>query len=144
MPDLMNLLIVAAVAFGVPFALGLVPRLRLPAVALEIMAGILVGPSVLGWVTLDEPLRVFSLVGLAFLLLIAGIEVDFDRLRGRTLGLALAGFAGSFALALVAGYLLKAGGLVRSPLLIAIALSATGLGIVIPILKDAGEIETAF
>ena len=90
MPDLTNLLIVAAVAFGVPFTLGLVPRLRLPAVALEIVAGILIGPSVLGWVTVDGPLRVFSLVGLSFLLLIAGLEVDFDRLRGRTLELALA------------------------------------------------------
>src|SRR5205823_10901268 len=144
MPDLMNLLIVAAVAFGVPFSIGLVPKLRLPAVALEIVAGILIGPSVLGWVTLDDPLRVFSLVGLSFLLLIAGLEVDFDRLRGRTLELALLGFGVSFALALAAGYLLRAGGLVKSPLLIAIALSATGLGIVIPILKDAGEIETAF
>jgi Kef-type K+ transport system membrane component KefB len=144
MPDLMNLLIVAAVAFGVPFCLGLVPRLRLPAVALEIVAGIVVGPSVLGWVTVDEPLQVFALVGLSFLLLIAGLEVDFDRLRGRTLELALVGFGISFGLALAAGYLLEAGGLVKSPLLIAIAFSATGLGIVIPILKDAGEVETMF
>src|SRR5689334_17291281 len=144
MSDLTNALIVAALAFGVPFALGLAPRLRLPAVALEIVAGILVGPSVLGWVTVDEPLQVFSLVGLSFLLLIAGLEVDFDRLRGRTLELALLGFGVSFALAIAAGYILKAGGLVKSPLLIAIALSATGLGIIIPILKDAGEIESRF
>jgi Kef-type K+ transport system membrane component KefB len=144
MPDLMNVLIVAALAFGVPFALGLVPQLRLASVALEIVAGIVVGPSVLGWVTVDEPLRVFALVGLSFLLLVAGLEVDFDRLRGRTLELALGGFAVSFGLALAAGYLLGAGGLVKSPLLIAIALSATGLGIVIPILKDAGEIESRF
>jgi len=144
MPDLMNVLIVAALAFAVPFTLGLVPGLRLPAVALEIVAGIVIGPSVLGWVTVDGPLRVFSLVGLSFLLLIAGLEVDFDRLRGRTLQLALAGFGLSFGLALAAGYLLKAGSLVKSPLLVAIALSATGLGIVIPILKDAGEIETTF
>jgi Kef-type K+ transport system membrane component KefB len=144
MPDLMNLLIVAAVAFGVPFSLGLAPRLRLPAVALEIFAGIIIGPSVLGWVTIDEPLQVFSLVGLSFLLLIAGLEVDFDRLRGKTLELALIGFGISFGLALAAGYLLKAGNLVKSPLLIAIALSATGLGIIIPILKDAGEIDSMF
>jgi len=143
-PSLMNLLIVAAVAFGVPFAVGLVPWLRLPTVALEILAGIVVGPPVFGWVTVDEPLRIFSLVGLAFLLLVAGLEIDFDRLRGRALGLALTGFGSSFALAIAAGYILKAGGLVKSPLLIAIALSATGLGIVIPILKDAGEVESRF
>jgi Kef-type K+ transport system membrane component KefB len=140
----MNLLIVAAVAFGVPFALGLVPGVRLPAVALEIVAGIVIGPSVLGWVTTDEPLRIFALVGLAFLLLIAGIEIDFDHLRGRPLVLALVGYGVSFGVAIVAGYILKGGGLVKSPLLIAIALSATGLGIIIPILKDAGEIGSRF
>jgi len=144
MDSLAGLLIVAVVAFGVPLGLGLVPRLRLPAVALEILAGILIGPSVLGWVDVDEPIRIFSTVGLAFLLLIAGLEVDFDRLRGRTLHLALAGYGVSFGIALAAGFLLKAGNLVKSPLLIAIAVSATALGIVIPILKDAREIETMF
>src|SRR5215472_12738244 len=133
MPSLTGLLIVAAVAFAVPFALGLFPKLRLPGVALEIVAGIIIGPSVLGWVTVDEPIQIFSLVGLAFLLLIAGLEVDFDRLRGRTLKLAIVGFGLSFGIALLAGFLLKEGGLVKSPLLIGIALSATALGIVIPI-----------
>jgi Kef-type K+ transport system membrane component KefB len=144
MPSFTGLLIVAAVAFAVPFALGLFPRLRLPGVALEIVAGIVIGPSVLGWVTVDEPIQIFSLVGLAFLLLIAGLEVDFDRLRGRTLKLAIVGFGLSFGIALLAGFLLKEGGLVKSPLLIGIALSATALGIVIPILKDAGEIDSMF
>lgn len=144
MPELTNLTVVAALAFGVPFVLGLVPRLRLPGVALEILAGIVIGPSVLGWVTVDDPIAIFSLVGLAFLLLIAGLEVDFDRLRGRTLALALVGFGISFGIAVIAGFLLKAGDLVKSPLLMAIALSATGLGIIIPILKDAGEVESMF
>lgn len=39
-----NLLIVVVVAFAAPFALGLAPRLRLPAVVLEIVAGIAMGP----------------------------------------------------------------------------------------------------
>src|SRR5881275_3108475 len=112
MPDLTNLTIVAALAFGVPLVLGLFPRLRLPGVALEIVAGIVIGPSVLGWVTIDDPITIFSLVGLAFLLFIAGLEVDFDRLRGRTLVLALVGFGVSFGVALIAGFLLKTGGLV--------------------------------
>src|SRR5262249_32132441 len=53
------------------------------------------------------------------------------------------GFALSFVLALLVGFALDAAGLVRSPLLIAIILSATGVGIILPILKDAGETETA-
>jgi Kef-type K+ transport system membrane component KefB len=85
-----------------------------------------------------------SLIGLAFLLLLAGLEIDFERLRGRLLRLTAAGYAISFALALAVGYLLKAGDLVRSPLLVAIILSATGLGVILPILKDAGETSTSF
>ena len=53
MPSFASLLIIAAVAFGAPFLLGLFPRVRLPAVVLEILAGIVVGPSGLGWVHVD-------------------------------------------------------------------------------------------
>jgi Kef-type K+ transport system membrane component KefB len=135
--------VVAAVAVLAP----LVPRLtglRLPALVLEILLGVVVGPQVLGWAHVDEPVRVLSLVGLAFLLLLAGLEIDFNRLRGRILRSTGLGFAVSFALALLVGYGLRAADLVRSPLLIAIVLSATGLGIILPILKDAGETSTSF
>jgi Kef-type K+ transport system membrane component KefB len=135
---------VAAVAFAAPFALGLVPRLRLPAVVLEIVLGIVIGPSVLGWATADEPVTIMSLIGLSFLLLIAGLEVDYDRLRGRLLEVAGLGFVVSFALGLLAGFSLDAAGVVGSPLLIAIMLSATGLGIVIAVLKDAGAVGSPF
>src|SRR5262249_43497326 len=64
--------------------------------------------------------------------------------RGRLLRVTSVGFAVSFGLALLIGLGLHAGGLVKSPLLIGIALSATSLGIVIPILKDAGQIATPF
>jgi Kef-type K+ transport system membrane component KefB len=135
--------IVAAVAVLAPLTLGL-SGLRLPAIVLEILLGIVVGPQVLGWAQVDEPVTVLSRLGLAFLLLLAGLEIDFARLRGRLLRVTSFGFAVSFALAVVVGYALRAGGLVRSPLLIAIILSATGLGIVLPILKDAGETATPF
>src|ERR671934_1628572 len=135
--------IVAAVAVAAPLALGLT-RLRLPAIVLEILLGIVVGPQALGWAKADEPVRVLGLVGLAFLLLLAGLEIDFTRLRGRLLRLTSAGYALSFAIALVIGLLLRAGDLVRSPLLVAIILSATGLGIILPILKDAGQTAMPF
>ena len=54
MPTFDNLLIVAAVAFAAPFLLGLRPSLRLPSVVLEIIAGIVVGPSVLGLAEVDQ------------------------------------------------------------------------------------------
>jgi Kef-type K+ transport system membrane component KefB len=136
--------IVAAVAFAAPLALGLAPALRLPSVVLELVAGIVVGPSVLGWVKVDEPVEVLSLLGLAFLLLLAGLEVEFEMLRGALLRLTALGFALSFAIALALGLVLDAAGVTGSPLLIAIMLSATSLGVVIPVLKDSGEAATPF
>src|SRR5437773_11692743 len=87
-----GVLLVAAVAFASPFVLGLAPRLRLPSVVLEIVAGIVIGPSVLGWVSIDEPLQVLSLIGLSFLLFLAGLEIEFEHLRGRVLRLAFGGW----------------------------------------------------
>ncbi len=139
-----QLVIVAAIAFLVPLLLGLVPGLRLPAVVLEIGAGILVGPSVLGWVRIDPAIQALSLLGLAFLLLLAGLEVDFERLRGRLLVSTTSGFALSLGLAGILSLGLAAVGLVEAPLFLAIVLSATALGVVLPVLKDAGESETDF
>jgi Kef-type K+ transport system membrane component KefB len=139
-----DLLIVVAVAFAAPFALGLFPRLRLPSVVLEIIAGIVIGPSVLGLVEVDQSIEVVALIGLAFVLFLAGLEIEFDKLRGQALRLTAAGFALSFALALVVGIGLGAVGLVETPLLVAIILCATSLGVLIPVLKDAGEISTTF
>jgi len=133
-----GLLGVALIAFGAPLLLGLAPRLRVPAVVLEIVAGIVVGPSVLGWIRVDLPIAVLSTLGLTFLLFLAGMEIDFDRLRGRPLQLAAAGLLLSFVLALAAGYASQFLGLVRSPLFLAIILVATSLGLVLPVLKDAG------
>ena len=139
MPSFSGLLILTAVAFGAPFVLGLFPRARLPAVVLEIVAGIVVGPSLLGWVHVDQTIAVISTLGLAFLLFLAGLEIDFGRLRGRVLTLTALGFAVSFAIAVIVGFGLQAAGLVDAPLLVAITLSATSLGVLIPVLKDAGE-----
>src|SRR5256885_9068093 len=139
-----GLAIVAAAALAAPLALGLFPRIRLPAVVLEIVLGIVIGPEVLGWVSIDTPIQVLSLLGLAFLLFLAGLEVEHERFRGRLLRLTALGYAISFGLALLIGLGLHAGGLVKSPLLIGIALSATTLGIVIPVLKAAGQVATPF
>jgi Kef-type K+ transport system membrane component KefB len=144
MPSLTNLLIVSVVAFAAPFVLGLFPRLRLPSVVLEIVAGIVVGPSVLGIVEADQAIAVVALIGLTFVLFLAGLEIDFGRLRGPVLRLAALGFVLSFGVAVVVSLGLDAAGLVDTPLLVAIILCATSLGVLVPILKDAGEISSAF
>src|SRR5512133_2266473 len=141
MPAFDNLLIVVAVAFAAPLLLGFFPSVKLPSVVLEIIAGILIGPSVLGIVELDQSI---SVLGLAFLLFLAGLEIEFDKLRGPVLRLTAIGFGVSFMIALIAALLLKALGLIETPLLVAIILCATSLGVLIPVLKDAGEISSTF
>lgn len=138
-----SIAVIAGVALVAPLAINLL-GLRLPAIVVEILLGIVVGPQVLGWASNDEPVQVLSLIGLAFLLLLAGLEIDFERLRGRLLRITGIGYLVSFGLAVVVGYALRAADLVKSPLLVAIILSATGLGVILPILKDAGQTTTPF
>lgn len=136
----MGILIVAAVAFVVPFCLGLVPALRIPSVVLEIVTGIVIGPAVLGLVAVDEPLRFLALIGLSFLLFLAGMEIDLGRvLHGGALRSAGVGFLLTLVVALGIASMLGAAGLISAPLLVAIMLSATSLGIVVPVLADSGH-----
>src|ERR687890_583479 len=143
MPEisLTGVLVVAAVAFAVPLLLALFPSLRLPSVVAEIVVGIVIGPAVLGLVDVDLPLQVLALIGLAFLLFLAGLEIDLERLRGPVLRTAALGYVLTLALGLAVGLAFGAVDWVKSPLLIAIALSATSLGLVVPVLKDAGQVD---
>ena len=114
-----NLLIVVTVGLFAPLALGFFPRFRLPAIVLELVLGIVIGPSGLGWARPDLPVSILNLIGLAFLLFLSGMEIDVQRLRGRIFKLTAIGFALSFAIAIALGLALKAGGFVRSPLFVA-------------------------
>jgi len=136
-----NLLAVSVLAALAPLVLGYLPRLRLPAVVLEIVAGVVVGPSGLGWVEVDLPVQILALVGLAFLLFLAGLELDVAALRGSVLRLAGLSYLATLVLGVAVGGALAAAGLVASPLLLAVALSATALGLVVPVLKDAGRLD---
>jgi Kef-type K+ transport system membrane component KefB len=138
-----SILIVAAVAVMAPVLVNLRPSVRLPAVAAEILIGVIVGPSGFGWLELDLPVVVLSLLGLAFLLFLAGLEIDPARLRGRigTIGL---GFVASLVLAVGCAFALQLIETTKNPLFVAIVLASTSLGLVVPVLRDAGEVETGF
>lgn len=56
-------------------------RLPVPEIVLQIVLGITIGPQVLDWAHVDASVRVLSLLGMAFQLLLSGIEIDFDRLH---------------------------------------------------------------
>src|ERR1700758_1648805 len=102
MPDVSftNLLVVATVAVLAPLTVGFAPRLRVPAVVLEIIGGIIIGPSGFGRVHVCPPVQILALFGLAFLLFLAGLEIDVHQLRGRLLRFAVLGYL----VGLVLGY----------------------------------------
>jgi Kef-type K+ transport system membrane component KefB len=141
-PGFDNLFLVALVALLAPLVVAAVPGLRVPAVVVEILAGVILGPDVLGVVDADLAVQVLSVIGLSFLLFTVGLELDVRTLRGTALRLAVVGYGVSLALGVGVGLLMRSAGWVSSPLLIAVALSATSLGLVVPVLKDSGSVES--
>ena len=139
-----SVLIIAAISVAVPVVLGLFPRLPVSGAVLMVVAGIIVGPSVLGWARVDVPVQVLSDLGLGMLLFLAGLEIDLDRLRGPLTGLAGLAFGVSAVVGVMVALLFWAAGQGHQPLLLAIILMSTSAGLLLPILKDAGEDSTEY
>jgi Kef-type K+ transport system membrane component KefB len=139
-----ELMLVMVLAVAIPLVLALFPRVPIPASVVEILAGIVVGPAVLGLVKADEVIDVLATLGVAFLLFLAGLELDFDQMRGRPLKLGGAAFGLSVVIGLVLTLPLGVTDVIIDPLYVTVILSATALGIVMPILKDAGQTHTPF
>lgn len=140
--DLTDLFVILAVATVVPLLVdALSGRVRFPGVVLEIFIGIIVGPSLLGWVA-DGPLvELIANLGLAMLMFLAGYEIDFLRVRGKPLTLALTGWALSVAIGIGLAIVLDAW-LDLSWTYVALAVSTTAIGTLLPILRDSGEVAT--
>jgi len=139
-----GVLIIAVVAVLVPVVLGLLPAQPVPGAVLEVIAGIVVGPALLGWVHIDAPITVLSDLGLGMLLFLAGLEIDVDGLRGALGRLAGLAFACSVLLGVACGYGLSAVNQGSQPLFLAIVLMSTSAGLLLPLLKDAGQEGTRF
>lgn len=140
--ELLSLLVIALVAAAAPLVVDFPSSVRIPVVVVEILAGIVVGPHVLDIVQPDVVITFLSQSGLVFLFFLAGMEIDFDRIRGRPARLGAWGWIVSFLLALSIAGVLQATGFVLSTLLIGVALSTTAIGTLMPILKDAGELDS--
>jgi Kef-type K+ transport system membrane component KefB len=135
---------VLAAATAAPLLVDLLPLPKVPPIVSEIVAGIAIGPVALDLVDNTAPLDVFASIGLVFLFFLAGLEIAFDAHDDRHLGLVGAAFAISLALALAVALIFDATELVGAPLLVAIILAATSFGIVVAVLKDAGQTNTTF
>lgn len=115
--------------------------LAVPVVVTEILIGIVVGPALLGLVNETDVISALSDLGLAFLMFLAGYEIDFARIRGRPLRLSVLGWLASLVLGVGLG-LLVAG--TDAGLVVGLALTTTALGTILPILHDAGQAASPF
>ena len=86
-----SVLLVLLVAVAGPLLAELPVGFRVPAVVLEVVLGIIIGPQVLGWVHFDGIVATMFAFGMAATLFMAGMELEFERIRGRPLWLAAGG-----------------------------------------------------
>jgi Na+:H+ antiporter len=133
----------AAALFGAKLLGALAERIGQPAVLGELLAGVVLGPSVLGWVPLSEGLFLLSEVGVVLLLFEVGLETDLDellRVGGPAVAVALAGmvlpFAGGFALTKALGYP------TITAIFVGAALTATSIGITARVLSELSVLKT--
>jgi Kef-type K+ transport system membrane component KefB len=136
-------LLVLLVAVAGPLLAELPIGFRVPAVVLEVVLGIIIGPQVLGLVHFDGIVASMFAFGMAATLFMAGMELEFERIRGRPLWLAVGGWGMSVALGLFAAAVLHASSL-HDPMIVALALATTALGTLLPILRDADQLDTSF
>jgi Kef-type K+ transport system membrane component KefB len=142
---LRTLMLVVTIAAMSPFISDLAQRwTRLPGVVVEIVLGIIIGPHVLGWATLDEVVAVLAEMGLVFLIFLAGFEIDVARVRGRPVKLAVTGWLISLALGTGLATALWALDVTVGIRFVAIALTTTAIGTLLPILGDARVLPTRF
>ena len=142
--NFVGLLIVAVIAVAAPLLAELVPGRVLPPVVVEVVAGVLVGPQVLGWVHVDVPITVLSFMGLGFVLFLAGLELEPDSLWSRQSRAAMVAFGVTLAIAFPLAAILKVAGAGADLRILALALTSTSLGVVVPILRDSGESTSPF
>ena len=114
---------------------------RVPIVVFELVLGILIGPSLLGWAQPSEFVDTLAQFGLATLFFVAGSEIEFSAFRGRSGRTAVLGWVISLAGGVALGWALFPG---ETAVIIGIALCSTALGTLLPILRDAGELRTPF
>ncbi len=135
---LLVLLIVARVAGEVA------ERLGQPAMIGEILAGILLGPSVLDAVHVTPALQAIADLGVFLLVLLAGMEMEVTQLaeasKGRGLWVAILGFVTPLTLGAVLGALYGLGA--TRMLFLGLCLAITALPVSVRILMDLGTLHS--
>jgi Kef-type K+ transport system membrane component KefB len=138
-----SLVVIAAIAAAAPLVVGLL-RIRVAEVVLLLFGGVLFGPSLLGWINVDDSISLLSELGLGMLFFVAGMELEPRAVRGISGRLAATGWGVSLALAAAFAFVLTITGVISDTLGVAIALTSTALGTLLPVLRDSKELNTPF
>jgi Kef-type K+ transport system membrane component KefB len=117
---------------------------NLPTVVIEVVLGIVIGPHALKLVQFDGFVVIMFTLGMAMTLFTAGMELDFSAIKGRPLWLAAGGWIVSALMGITIVGLLHLIPQVDAPLMVTLALCTSGLGVLVPVFRDSGQLETAF
>jgi len=131
----------AAILIGARLGSELVTRLGAPSVIGELAAGIVLGPSVLGWLELDEIIQLLAEIGIIMLLFEVGLETDLGRLARSGYKSAVVAIGG-FVLPFIFGYCASFyvfGQESAVALFVGGTLTATSIGVTVRVLRDVGR-----
>jgi Kef-type K+ transport system membrane component KefB len=141
--DLLSLVIVVAASVAAVLLADALRRLLVPLVIVEILLGVVVGPSVLGLAHVTSLIRAAAELGVCMLFFLAAYELDLQRIKSIRLSLVGAGWLLSLGLGLCVAAVLAALGLTQGVMAVGLALTTTALGVLMPILRDAGIVESS-
>jgi len=139
-----TLVLIALAAVLAPILSEMTGRLAIPEIVIQIGLGIIMGPYVLGLAHVGDVVSGLSDLGLTYLIFLAGYELDLDKIRGRPLRLATIGWGISLVIGLGSAFALVSAGLARDTLVVGLALTTTAMGTLVPMLRDAGIMDSRF
>jgi len=126
-----------------PLIAGLLPGKLVPEVVLLLVLGVLIGPHVLGWAETTAPIDLLKQLGLGMLFLLAGYEIELRELSGWGGRHAWWTWLACLLTALLVVWVIGLSGAIHAEIPVAIALTSTALGTLLPILKDSGMLGTS-
>ena len=146
-----SLLVVTVIAFASPWISIRLSKGFVPAIVIEILLGIAVGPSGFNMTSTTQYVGFLSNLAFSYLMFLSGMEIDFDVILQRTNPQArppwikgLYFFATAFAASAAIAYSLAGLHMIVHPLFVTFILSTTSIGIVTPALKEKGWLLVPF
>ena len=141
--EFISLAVIALVAAVVPLVANRIPHKLVPETVLLLIAGAVLGPHALGVVQVTDAVSLLSDLGMAFLFLLAGYEIDPKNLTGQIGRTSIVTWLVSFgaATAVVVGLTGAEIGSIGA-VAASIALTTTAIGTLVPILAERGILGT--